>query len=203
MAGGQHDEMTCRELVEVVTDYLEDRLPADGAILMAPAVWARDTQPWYQRTGLWLGLHLMPGAKVDADWVDVDPSDDPETLDYWEHHPLVIQRTRIDALEGMTALMDDALPASRRLRGPLLILYGGRDEVVPPEAICAMLRELPPAAEAGWRFAYYPEGWHFLTRDSRAAETVNDIRAWLGNVGADLPSGHELASRPAIDRLCD
>jgi anti-sigma factor RsiW len=28
MAGGQHDEMTCRELVEVVTDYLEDRLPA-------------------------------------------------------------------------------------------------------------------------------------------------------------------------------
>jgi anti-sigma factor RsiW len=28
MAGGGHDEMTCRELVEVVTDYLEDRLPA-------------------------------------------------------------------------------------------------------------------------------------------------------------------------------
>jgi anti-sigma factor RsiW len=27
MAGGPHDEMTCKELVEVVTDYLEDRLP--------------------------------------------------------------------------------------------------------------------------------------------------------------------------------
>jgi len=26
MAGGEHDEMTCRELVEVVSDYLEDRL---------------------------------------------------------------------------------------------------------------------------------------------------------------------------------
>jgi anti-sigma factor RsiW len=27
MAGGGSDEMTCRELVEVVTDYLEGRLP--------------------------------------------------------------------------------------------------------------------------------------------------------------------------------
>ena len=27
MAGGVHDEMTCRELVELVTDYLERRLP--------------------------------------------------------------------------------------------------------------------------------------------------------------------------------
>jgi len=27
MAGGEHDEMTCRELVELVTDFLEGRLP--------------------------------------------------------------------------------------------------------------------------------------------------------------------------------
>jgi anti-sigma factor RsiW len=27
MAGGEHADMSCRELVEVVTDYLEDRLP--------------------------------------------------------------------------------------------------------------------------------------------------------------------------------
>jgi hypothetical protein len=27
MAGGEHDEMTCRELVQVVTDYPEGRLP--------------------------------------------------------------------------------------------------------------------------------------------------------------------------------
>ncbi len=27
MAGDEYDEMTCRELVELVTDYLEERLP--------------------------------------------------------------------------------------------------------------------------------------------------------------------------------
>jgi anti-sigma factor RsiW len=30
MAGGEHDEMTCCELVEVVTAYLEDTLPEAG-----------------------------------------------------------------------------------------------------------------------------------------------------------------------------
>jgi anti-sigma factor RsiW len=27
VAGGEHDEMTCRELVELVTEYLEGKLP--------------------------------------------------------------------------------------------------------------------------------------------------------------------------------
>ena len=36
MAGAEHDEMSCRELVQVVTDYLEDTLPeADRARLEA------------------------------------------------------------------------------------------------------------------------------------------------------------------------
>jgi anti-sigma factor RsiW len=32
MAGGEHEEMTCRELVEVVTDYLEGRLPEQDRV---------------------------------------------------------------------------------------------------------------------------------------------------------------------------
>ena len=34
MAGGEHDEMTCRELVELVTDYLEGGLPAGERALL-------------------------------------------------------------------------------------------------------------------------------------------------------------------------
>ena len=32
MAGGENDEMTCQELVEVVTDYLEGALPAPDRV---------------------------------------------------------------------------------------------------------------------------------------------------------------------------
>jgi anti-sigma factor RsiW len=35
VAGSGHDEMRCRELVEVVTDYLEDRLPEVDRLRLA------------------------------------------------------------------------------------------------------------------------------------------------------------------------
>ena len=38
VAGSGHDEMRCRELVEVVTDYLEGRLPEDDGLRLAEHV---------------------------------------------------------------------------------------------------------------------------------------------------------------------
>jgi hypothetical protein len=34
MAGGEREEMTCRELVELVTEYLEGTLPARNRTLL-------------------------------------------------------------------------------------------------------------------------------------------------------------------------
>lgn len=175
--------------------------PVDGAILLAPAVWARETQPWYQRAALWLGIRIMPGARLASKWIDVDPSDDPDVLEYWRSHPMVIRRTRVDALYGVANLMDAALSAAGRLQHPALILYGGEDEVIPPEAVCAMLRRLPDAS-AGWRFVYYPPGYHMLTRYSGEAVTMQDIRAWLKSPATVLPSGRERKPAQARNTLC-
>src|SRR3546814_7643349 len=38
----------------------------EGAVLVAPAVWARSTMPFHQRAGLWLGTHLFPWAKFSG-----------------------------------------------------------------------------------------------------------------------------------------
>lgn len=189
--------------VALLTLARDNAPEVDGVVLMAPAVWGRDAQPWYQRAGLWLGTRTLPDMKVDTRWANVDPSDDPEVLDYWDHHPLVIRETRVDALEGVTELMGNALRASPGLPVPALIVYGGRDEVVPPEAICRMLRRLPEAGTVPWRYAYYPEGWHLLARDSRSPETLADIVAWLEHPGADLPSGRERRGAAAEASVCD
>ncbi|MDQ2070045.1 alpha/beta fold hydrolase [Natronospira bacteriovora] len=180
----------------------DDRPALAGTVLMAPAVWARETQPWYQRMGLWLGLRLTPGMRVSADWVAVEPTDDPEWADYWDEHPLVIHRVRVDALDGLTELMSDALATWPAVTDPLLVLYGGEDEVIPAEAICEMIRHHPDADDPQRRFAFYPDGWHFLARDSRAGETKADIQAWLADSEATLPSGRELSWHEARSRLC-
>jgi len=113
------------------------------------------------------------------------------------------QRTRVDALHGVTNLMDSALAAAGNLQSPALILYGGRDEIIPAEAIYVLLNKLPPPAVSPWRFAFYPEGYHLLTHDSRAGETINDIAAWLESRRAPLPSGRELKRIRAEEKLCE
>lgn len=175
--------------------------PVAGAVLMAPAVWAWEIQPWHQRVSLWLGVRLMPGVRLSSEWIDIDPSDDLDVLEYWRSHPMVIQKTRIAALYGVTSLMDAALSAAGELKIPALILYGGKDEVIPPEATCAMLRTLPEDRD-NWRFVYYLDGYHMLARYSGATTTIKDIRAWLESPDAALPSGRELKSAQAKDRLC-
>lgn len=173
-----------------------------GMILLAPAVWGQEIQPWYQRLGLWLGLRISPGLQLDADWVDAEPTDDPRWRDYWAGHPLVRQESRVDTLAGVSELMDRALDASGWLTLPTLILYGGRDEIIPAEAICHMLERLPNVEPDHLAFAYYPEGWHFLTRYSRAEETRWDIAAWLADRRDALPSGRGLSVADARRQLC-
>ena len=182
----------------------EQAAPADGGILLAPAVWGRDIQPWYQRLALVLGESVFPEGRVSTEWVNIRPSNDPDTLHYWEEHPLVIREPSMESLAGLGGLMDRARQSAGHQQAPVLMLYGGRDQLVPPKAVCAMLRGLPAAGtRAPWRMAYYPEGWHFLTRDARSEETLADISDWLRDPEAPLPSERELDIASMKQRLCD
>ncbi len=172
-------------------------LPADGLILAAPAVWARDTQPWYQRAALWLGATFFPWATPSGEGLDIRPSDNVEALIALGRDPLVIKRTRIDAIAGLVDLMDAALAAAARVELPLLYLYGAQDELVPKAPSLAAWRALPNTGE-GQRLAYYPEGWHLLFRDLQGATVTDDVAAWVRDPQAPLPSG---ADRRAEARL--
>lgn len=165
-------------------------LPADGLILSAPAVWARDTQPWYQRAALWLGRSFFPWAKPSGRGLDIRASDNLAALIALGRDPLVIKRTRVDAIAGLVDLMDAALAAAPRVTMPLLLLYGANDELVPKAPTLRLWRDLPGGPEQ--RLAYYGEGWHLLFRDLQAALPISDVGAWVFRPGAPLPSQADL-----------
>lgn len=164
-------------------------IDVDGAVLVAPAVWSRLTMPWYQRLGLWLAVRIAPGWTPTGESLGRVPSDNREMLRAMWQDPLVIKATRIDTVDGLTELMDQALAAAPRLRLPSLILYGERDQIVPRRPVCRFLQTLP--AEGAWRVALYPEGYHMLTRDLQATRVLEDIAGWLADRNAALPSGLE------------
>ncbi|WP_231920658.1 alpha/beta hydrolase [Magnetospirillum sp. XM-1] len=168
-----------------------------GVILSAPAVWGRGSMPWYQRAALWLAYQVAPGWTLTGRGLKIQPSDNIEMLRALSKDPLVIKQTRVDAIHGMVDLMDAAQADAHRLDLPTLLLYGARDEIIPPEPTWEAVAALPRLG-SGQRAALYANGWHMLLRDLQAQVVIDDIAAWIADPSAPLPSG---ADRAASEKL--
>lgn len=169
-----------------------------GAILSAPAVWARETMPFYQRAALWLGARLIPWASFTGEGLEIVASDNREALYALGRDPLVIKKTKVSAMEGLTDLMSEALEAAPRLRARAFLLYGAKDEIIPPQPTLRFWQDLPAQLAKPRRRALYAGGWHMLLRDLGAERVLADIEAWIEKPTAALPSG---ADQQALERL--
>ena len=160
-----------------------------GAILVAPAVWGFDTLPWSHRALLWLVAHAAPGARLSAEGLDLAPSDNIAMLRALARDPLVLDDARADATLGLVRLMDDGLAAAGATRLPILVVYGARDEIVPPEPVA----RFAAALDGPIRAAVYPDGCHMALRDLRRDVPIRDVARFVLDPAAPLPSGLEIA----------
>jgi len=157
----------------------------DGAILVAPAVWGRAAMPWYQRWLLAVASHTLPWLHLTGDGMNVWPSDNKAMLRSFARDPQVIKATRVDAVYGLSNLMDQALSQAGKLRKPTLVQYGAKDEIIPRQPILSMLDKMPKTA----RRAFYEHGYHMLLRDLQGEKPMADIAAWIDDHNKPLPYG--------------
>lgn len=175
-----------------------------GVILVAPAVWGWQTMLIWQRSALWLAAHVAPAYIVTGEGLDIAPSDNIEMLKALSSDPLVIKKTRIDSIYGLTDLMETALLAGSQLATPALILYGEKDEIIPARPICQMLDRLPAPPTSRWRLVLYPDGYHMLMRDLQGEVVITDMLSWIQNRDSVLPSGLEVKKDTSrLRSLCD
>ena len=158
---------------------LNQTLGIEGVILSAPAVWGREAMPWYQSTALWLSSHIMPRAKLTGQGLKIMASDNIEMLRALGRDPLIIKKTRVDAVYGLTNLMDAALKAAYQIDLPLLILYGEKDEIIPRKPTELMLSRLPETGKIDRQVIFYANGYHMLTRDLQGEAVWRDIDKWI------------------------
>ncbi len=190
--------------VIMVAERQEDPLPVDGMVLVAPAVWSRGTMPFYQRWLLGLTVRIMPWLQVTGKQLDITPSDNQEMLRVLGRDPLVIKESRIDALYGLTNLMDAAYHAAPRFNTKALFLYGAKDEIIPPQPMADVFRQRMKAQRANQqRFLLYSNGYHMLLRDLQAEIVLQDILFWLDSSFAPFPSvekevGREITKEEVI-----
>lgn len=186
----------------LVMSAATDSNVAEGIVLIAPAVWSRDTMNPIQRLVLQAAAHTVPWLELTGSGLKIRPSDNLDMLRDLAADLLVIKGTRVDAMWGVTNVMDRAMTASDRLSGPALLLYGERDEIIPRTAFCTALDRIPEDS-ARVRIVLYRNGWHMLTRDLQGERVMADIAAWVQDKDAPLPSGEESrAGAERMDRFC-
>ena len=132
----------------------------------------------------------------------IQASDNVEMLRGLGRDPMVIKRTRIDAVYGLVNLMDEALAAAPAVDRPTLLLYGEKDEIVPKDPTFRLWRDLPAETDGLHRRALYAEGWHMLLRDLQAEVVLRDIVAWTRDRHAPLPSSADARAMAALSD-CD
>lgn len=167
--------------------------PVDGYALLAPAVVSRSDLGWFARGLLDVMVTLVPIMGFQNSAPGFQPTDNIEAWRRWSRDPLLLRQTRVDALAGLVDLMDAAVAAAPHFHAPALLLYGGRDRLVPPRPTRALLAALPDPGRQ--RVGYYPEGYHMLLRDTQGETVALDITTWAKEPRVQLPSGAEQAAR--------
>jgi alpha-beta hydrolase superfamily lysophospholipase len=172
--------------------------PADGYVLLAPAIWGRAEMNVFARSGLWLLSGLVPGLTVSGRIAGRVASDNRDALIRLSRNRLTIKETRVDAIKGVVDLMDASRAAAARFHGPALVLHGGEDQIIPPDALRDVWRKLPPGTPI--RLAHYPKGYHLLLRDKDRERRIADILTWIRRPNAPLPSTAETDGKAFLAR---
>jgi acylglycerol lipase len=166
--------------------------PADGYVLLAPAVRGRASMGAFAGRFLTMMSWVMPAVAFYGSSPGFAPTDNEEAMERWSRDPLTLKQFRVDMLRGLVDLMDEAVLAAPRFGAPALILYGAKDRLVAGAPVRRMVRALPE--DAPHFIAYYPDGHHLLLRDRDRKVVAEDIASWLVRPNAPLPSGADGAA---------
>jgi pimeloyl-ACP methyl ester carboxylesterase len=160
-----------------------------GVVLLAPALW--DVGLVGRGSAHFLAALSPDGAVSGRELpVHVVATDNPAALRRLYFDPLTLHVTRFRALRGLVDLMRQAAVATGRLPMPALVVYGDRDQLVPPKAMAEAWRRFPPDV----RRDLIPGGHHLLLRDRRGRIVADDILSWLSAPNDPLPSGGDLSA---------
>jgi alpha-beta hydrolase superfamily lysophospholipase len=161
----------------------------DGTILVAPAVWGRQTMNIFVRAALWTVNSVAPRWTFTGESLHIWPSDNIEMLRQLSRDPLVIKATRVSTIDGLVDVMSAALASAPKVKGRMLMLYGAHDQIVPADPVKKFIATLPPAPTGQRVIAYYDRGYHMLLRDLEAKTVIDDVASWILSADAPLPSG--------------
>jgi len=161
----------------VMAAAAEAPLDADGLILAAPGVWGGDALPIPHRLSLNLAANIAPGKTLTGERAGRQATDNIDILREMYRDPLVIKETRLDAVLGVVRIMGEAYENADAVNGDVLVLVGGKDEIIPNKAMMKTASKM----RGDLTLRAYPDGWHLLFRDLQRETVWRDVAAWISD----------------------
>jgi alpha-beta hydrolase superfamily lysophospholipase len=147
-------------------------MPADGLVLVGPAIVGGAALNPFLRAGGWTMATLAPERRWTGDGVvEIMPTDNIEALRRAVEDPRHFGTASSRELYGLVQVMDRATAAAPLVEIPTLTLMGVHDEVLAPPAVQRVHETIPGARD----FILYPDGWHWLLVDQQAARVWRDV----------------------------
>jgi len=167
--------------IGVLLGASDDPPPVDAYVLSAPAVWGGAAMNPVFRAALRVGVAVAPAKRLTGQSAHVQASDNIAALIAFGKDPLTIHAPRLDNLAGLVALMGQAQAACGQFNKPALFLYGGKDQLVPAEAMRKCWNAIPRSAPVV--LAFYPPDYHLIERDIERATPTADIAGYILGTG--------------------
>lgn len=162
--------------------------PFNGLVLLAPGLWSKHNMPTAMNASLWLMSHTVPWLEVSPKFINRKATNNLTALSDLKNDPYVMKSSRIDTLNGVVELMNEAESRLSQLTTPSFILYGEKEDILPLPKMLDLLKKLPELEDTPHRIALYPNAHHMLLRDLHCAPIIRDIDAWLEDPKSALPS---------------
>jgi alpha-beta hydrolase superfamily lysophospholipase len=169
---------------------------AQGCVLVGPAVWGWSALPFLYRAALWLAAHTLPRWGLTGAGRHIRATDNDFVTRAYGRDPLFQKATRADSVYGLVTLMGEGSRAGAHLGTlPVLLLYGGNDQIIPRAATLVFAKLLGPSAKV----IFYPEGFHMLLRDRAGAACAMDVVEWIESIARKERAGSAVSPFEGAD----
>ena len=172
----------------VVSMANQKKIPIDGIILVAPAIWNFTKKNFFKSTILNLFSGIFPNLTLSGDGIiNVKPSDNIKMLKEFSSDSYVVHNPTLKSLNGIIKLMDRSfIETSTYLKNPnyeTLIILPIIDEIVPRKPLLNILKKKEVKTNVGGkiRLGVYSNNYHMILRDLDGDKVSEEIKEWIIN----------------------
>ncbi len=165
---------------------LNNNLPIDGVILVAPAVWNFTETNFFKSITMNLVSNIFPGLEISGKgWVDVKASDNLQMLKELSNDQFFIHKPNARSLYGIIRLMDLSYKnAANFLKNPkydTLLLIPVKDEIIPRKPLLKLLKDenIKKNLNNKIKLGVYNFSYHMMLRDRQGDFISREIKEWV------------------------